>query len=161
MIAHGEMDGTSDSLVVEVHTPQAIAQAIELSSHVKRAMKTLEALNVSNLYPGFDLLSIRDGRIDRLIELKSSAVDARVQEMSWNEWKSAANSKISEQFWLYVVGNLRSDLAGAMPYVRAINNPFGTLNAATVENRQLRRAVQLRVREFEKAEHLSLAIQPK
>lgn len=161
VIAHGEMDGTSDSLVVEVHTPQAIAQAIELSSHVKRAMKTLEALNVSNLYPGFDLLSIRDGRIDRLIELKSSAVDARVQEMSWNEWKSAANSKISEQFWLYVVGNLRSDLAGAMPYVRAINNPFGTLNAATVENRQLRRAVQLRVREFEKAEHLSLAIQPK
>ena len=101
VIAHGEIDGTNDSLVVEVHTPQAIAQAIaqaiELSSHVKRAMKTLEALNVSNLYPGFDLLSIRDGRIDRLIELKSSAVDARVQEMSWNEWKSAANSKISEQ----------------------------------------------------------------
>ena len=103
-------------------------------------------------------VSIRDGDIDRLIELKSSGVDARVQAMSWNEWKSAANSKLQERFWLYLAGNLRADLEHAVPFVRAIKDPFGTLSGETVEEKQIRRAVQLRVREFETAERLNLAV---
>ena len=40
-------------------------------------------------WPGFDLLSLdADGRLDRMIELKSSKVSARTQECTWNEWKS-------------------------------------------------------------------------
>ncbi|WP_420618086.1 hypothetical protein [Candidatus Poriferisocius sp.] len=54
-------------------------------------MKDLEDRGVSRTHPGFDLLSIRGGEIDRLIELKSSGVDAKVQAMSWNEWKSASD----------------------------------------------------------------------
>ena len=36
--------------------------------------------------------------------------------------------------------------------------PFGSLVADEVEEQQLRRAVQLRVREFTKAEHLDLGV---
>lgn len=111
---------------------------------------------MSRLYPGFDILTIAKGKPDRLIELKSSGVDARVQAMSWNEWKTARASGMRSLFWLYLVGNLRSDLAHAVPFVRAIRDPFGTLVADEVDEHQLRRAVQLRVREFSEAEHLDL-----
>lgn len=147
-----------DTLVVDVHTPAAIARALELSVVVKRVMENLGASGVSRSYPGFDLLSIRGGEIDRLIELKSSSVDARVQEMSWNEWKSASHSDLSSNFWLYLVGNLRADLENAPPFVRAIKDPFGSLASKKVEGQQFRRAVQLRVREFETAEHLNLTV---
>lgn len=60
----------------------------------------LEAKGVSRLYPGFDVLVIADGAPDRLIELKSSGVDAYVQTMSWNEWKSARASHLRRLFWL-------------------------------------------------------------
>ena len=149
---------TRDTLVVEVHTPKAIARAEALSETVKRVMQELEVQGISRVHPGFDLLSIRDGEIDRLIELKSSGVDARVQAMSWNEWKSASNSSLRSKFWLYLVGNLRADLDHASPYVRAINDPFGSLASETVEDQQLKRSVQLRVREFASAEHLELTV---
>lgn len=58
----------------------------------------------------------------------------------------------------YLVGNLRADLPSATPYVRAIQDPFGTLAAGEVEREELRRAVQLRVREFKRAEHLDLGV---
>jgi hypothetical protein len=61
-------------------------------------------------------------------------------------------------FWLYLVGNLRADLHHAAPFVRAIHDPFGTLRSDEVEEHQLRRAVQLRVREFNEAEHLDLGV---
>ena len=61
-------------------------------------------------------------------------------------------------FWLYLAGNLRADLANAPPYLRAICDPFGSLVGETVEDRQVRRAVQLRVREFTTAEHLDLTV---
>ena len=162
-ITDGELDGvtgsrTHDTLIVEVHTPAAIAQAEQLSETVERVMKGLGAHGISRIHPGFDLLSIRGGDIDRLIELKSSGVDARVQAMSWNEWKSASRSELRARFWLYLVGNLRADLDHASPYVRAINDPFGSLVSETVEDQQLRRAVQLRVREFATAEHLDLTV---
>lgn len=124
----------------------------------KQVLLELEAEGVSRLYPGFDILTIADGKPDRLIELKSSGVDARVQAMSWNEWKTARASNMRDRFWLYLVGNLRSDLAHAVPFVRAIGDPFGSLVADEVEEQQLRRAVQLRVREFSKAEHLDLGV---
>ena len=149
---------SGDSLVVEVHTPRAVARAEALSEVVNGVMKELEAHGISRVHPGFDLLTIRDGEIDRMIELKSSGVDARVQAMSWNEWKSASRSSLRAKFWLYLVGNLRADLDHASPYVRAINDPFGSLVSETVEDRRLQRAVQLRVREFIEAEHLDLTV---
>ena len=78
--------------------------------------------------------------------------------MSWNEWKSASYSSLRSKFWLYLVGNLRADLDHASPYVRAINDPFGSLASETVEDQQLKRSVQLRVREFATAEHLDLTV---
>lgn len=158
IIADGSLHGLGDNLIVEVHTPAAIARAEEQSGAVKKVMRELESSGVSRVHPGFDLLAIRDGEIDRLIELKSSGVDARVQAMSWNEWKSASRSDLRTRFWLYLAGNLRADLGHAAPYLRAINDPFGSLAGETVEDRQVRRAVQLRVREFATAEHLDLTI---
>ncbi len=154
----GDGSQADDTLVVAVHTPAAIVRAKELSNVVNRVMEDLETTGVSRVHPGFDLLSIRGGEIDRLIELKSSGVDARVQAMSWNEWKSASRSDLRDSFWLYLVGNLRADLVHASPFIRAINDPFGSLESQTVENQQLRRAVQLRVREFTTAEHLDLTV---
>lgn len=78
--------------------------------------------------------------------------------MSWNEWKSASHSALRSNFWLYLAGNLRADLDHASPYLRAICDPFGSLVGETVEDRQVRRAVQLRVREFNTAEHLDLTV---
>lgn len=92
------------------------------------------------------------------IELKSSGVDARVQVMSWNEWKTARASDLRTAFWLYLVGNLRSDIPHAAPYIRAIRDPFGSLVADEFSEQQLRRAVQLRVREFKQAEHLDIGV---
>jgi hypothetical protein len=119
------------------------------------AFESLRLRGISLVHPGFDILTVVDGEIDRLIELKSSAVDARVQSMTWNEWKSASQSDIRERFWLYLVGNLRVDIA-APPFLRAIRDPFGSLYSEEVLDERITRAVQLRVREFEQAEHLFL-----
>jgi hypothetical protein len=146
------------SVIVDVHTPAAIARAEEVSDVAKRVLAELEDAGISRVFPGFDILTIKEGKADRLIELKSSGVDARVQNMSWNEWKSASRSDLRPLFWLYLVGNLRADIPGTVPYLRAINDPFGSLIGETVEDHQVRRAVQLRVREFKTAEHLDLTV---
>ena len=156
--ATADLEGAGSNLVVDVHSPATIRAAVETSSVVANVMTGLESLGISGLYPGFDILTVVDGRPDRLIELKSSGVDARVQVMSWNEWKTAKASKLRSSFWLYLVGNLRADLPHALPYVRAIHDPFGTLVANEVSDHQVRRAVQLRVREFKHAEHLDLGV---
>ena len=126
IIANGTMLGEGHNLIVEVHSPAAIRKAQEFSAAVENAMNDLEAKGVSRVHPGFDLLAICDGEIERLIELKSSGVDARVQAMSWNEWKSASHSDLRRNFWLYLAGNLRADLGHASPYLRAIHDPFGS-----------------------------------
>ena len=77
--------------------------------------------------------------------------------MSWKEWKSARGSNLRANFWLYLVGNLRSDLAAARPFVRAIQDPFGAL-LSTVVTAPVRRAVQLDVRRFEQAEFMELDV---
>jgi hypothetical protein len=149
------------ALVVDVHSPAAIRSAEAANAAVATVIGELETRGISRLYPGFDILTIADGKPDRLIELKSSGVDARVQVMSWNEWKTARASDMRDAFWLYLVGNLRADLPHATPYVRAIHDPFGTLVSDEITEQQLRRAVQLRVREFEQAEHLDLGVAPR
>ncbi|HAM23351.1 MAG TPA: hypothetical protein DCQ04_14015 [Actinobacteria bacterium] len=149
----------AESLVVDVHSPEAIRTAEACSPVVKKILLELEKAGVSRLFPGFDLLTIRAGRAERLIELKSSGVDARVQAMSWNEWKTARQSHLRSLFWLYLAGKLRADLGHASPYLRAINDPFGALVADVVEEHQVRRAVQLRVREFAIAEQLDITVE--
>jgi hypothetical protein len=144
-----------DTIVVDVSTPAAVQRAKAASVVFKSVFEKLRAEGVSELHPGFDILTITEGKLDRAIELKSSGVDARVQAMSWNEWKSASKSALRDAFWLYLVNNLRADLPAA-PYVRAINDPFGTLLGEETADATVRRAVQLRVREFEQAEELVL-----
>ena len=156
--ATDHLDDVAATLVVDVHSPAVIQAAVATNVVVKRVLDDLAAVGVSQLYPGFDILTIANGKPDRLIELKSSGVDARVQVMSWNEWKTARASDLRASFWLYLVGNLRSDLPHAVPYIRAIHDPFGSLVADEVSEQQLRRAVQLRVREFKQAEQLDLGV---
>lgn len=156
--ATADLQDAGANLVVDVHSPATIDAAVGTSNVVAAVMTDLEALGISRVYPGFDILTIANGRPERLIELKSSGVDAQVQVMSWNEWKTAKASRLRASFWLYLVGNLRADLPHALPYVRAIHDPFGTLVANEISDHQVRRAVQLRVREFKHAEHLDLGV---
>jgi hypothetical protein len=142
-------------LIVDVSSPEMIAAATAQSAIVKSAFEDLARDGVSGLYPGFDILTIKDGDIDRMIELKSSGVDAQVQAMSWNEWKTA-RGKLRGKFWLYLVGNLRADLQNAAPFIRAVSDPFGTLAASEQEDTIRKRTVQLRVREFAAADQLTL-----
>jgi len=157
----GEPDD-ADVLVVDVSSPKMIDAAAKQSRVVQAALDELRDQGISPLYPGFDILTISDGKIDRMIELKSSGVDAQVQAMSWNEWKTAQGI-LRSHFWLYLVGNLRADLPNTAPFVRAVHDPFGTLESATHEDTIRKRSIQLRVREFAAADQLTLtirAIQP-
>jgi hypothetical protein len=149
----------AEVLIVDVSSPEMIAAATAQSAIVKSALENLACDGVSRLYPGFDILTIKDGSIDRMIELKSSGVDAQVQAMSWNEWKTAGG-RLRSRFWLYLVGNLRADLQNAAPFVRAVSDPFGTLMASEQEDTIRRRTVQLRVREFAAADQLTLQVRP-
>jgi hypothetical protein len=100
----GDEQTDATSLVVDVHTPEAIRAAEHASPTARAVLADLEREGVSRLFPGFDLLVIADAAAERLIELKSSGVDAYVQAMSWNEWKTARASHIRGRFWLYLVG---------------------------------------------------------
>lgn len=150
----------ADVLIVDVSSPKMIAAAVEQSNVVKHAFSQLAEQGISELYPGFDILTIKSGTIDRMIELKSSGVDAQVQAMSWNEWKTAQGG-LRSHFWLYLVGNLRADLQNSAPFVRAIQDPFGTLNSSKSEDIFRKRTVQLRVREFAAADQLTLELRRK
>ena len=154
----------SNALVFDLSTPDRIARARLASGKFNSAMNTLkDEFGVSPDWPGFDVLTL-DPRVpdllDRLIELKSSGVASRVQEMTWNEWKTAASSALRARFYLYLVGNLRSDLAGCKPFIHTIRNPFEQLIAEVQVNRTLSRKVQLTVHDFKEAEHLDLSVRP-
>ena len=101
---------------------------------------------------------MKAGGVGRLIELKSSGVSSRVQEMSWNEWKSAGSNTLGQHYYLYLVGNLRSDIDGAVPFVRTIRNPFEQLRADIRADRTVTRKVQLALHYFDEAEHLNLTV---
>jgi hypothetical protein len=149
----------ADVLIVDVSSPGMIMEAISQSAVVKAVFERLQGQGVSDLFPGFDILTIAGTEIDRMIELKSSGVDAQVQAMSWNEWKTAGGN-VRHRFWLYLVGNLRADLQGAAPFVRAVQDPFGTLASSKSEDVIRKRTVQLRVREFAAADELRLSLRP-
>ena len=150
-----------DALVFDVSTPDAVEEARQKSNRLNQAFNWLKDFGVVPDWPGFDILTL-DSRlpnsIDRMIELKSSGVASRVQEMTWNEWKTAKASKIREQFYLYLVGNLRSDLPAAKPYIRTIRNPFAQMIPDIKVSRAAVKKVQLSVNEFEEAEHLDLSV---
>ncbi|ORW24044.1 hypothetical protein AWC18_03690 [Mycolicibacter nonchromogenicus] len=132
-----------------------IKAAIQQSEVVKKVFRTLMDNGISELYPGFDVMTVVGGGIDRMIELKSSTGDARTQAMSWNEWKTAGS--LRHRFWLYLVGNLRADVDNA-PFVRAVQDPFGTLASSTQDDTIRKRTVLLRVHEFEAADQLTLTV---
>jgi hypothetical protein len=147
----------ADVLIVDVSSPSMIKEAVSQSPVVKAVFETLRSEGISDLFPGFDILTINGTEIDRMIELKSSGVDAQVQAMSWNEWKTAGGN-VRHRFWLYLVGNLRADLQDAIPFVRAVQDPFGTLASSKSEDVIRKRTVQLRVKEFEAADELTLSL---
>lgn len=142
-------------LIVDVSSPRMIKAAMEQSDVVKQVFHTLTTAGISEVYPGFDVMTVVNGEVDRMIELKSSTSDARTQDMSWNEWKTAG--ALRHRFWLYLVGNLRADTNNA-PFVRAVQDPFGTLESATLDDTIRKRTVQLRVREFKAADQLTLTM---
>ncbi len=154
-------DDQPDALVFDVSTLNAVARARASSKPFEDAFAVLEKHGLSVQAPGFDILTLNPNRVDhldRLIELKSSGVSARLQEMSWNEWKSARNSELRKLFYLYLVGNLRSDLGDAVPFVRAVHDPFATIWAEEVEQNSSSRKIQLKVTQFTAAEHLDLGV---
>jgi hypothetical protein len=151
-----------DDYVFDVSSPDKIAQALRASPSFNAAMLYLnQGHGISLEWPGFDVLTLDPkaaGGVGRLIELKSSGVSSRVQEMSWNEWKSAGLNVLGQCYYLYLVGNLRSDIDGAVPFVRTIRNPFEQLRADIRADRTVNRKLQLAVHYFDEAEHLDLTV---
>lgn len=137
--------------VFEVDTKHNIKQARD--SNI--AGPVIEMLNreigLPLPYPGFDILTVNPetGTADRLIELKSSGNDTRTPGISWNEWKTARTTDVSDLFYLYIVGNLRKDIQ-ADPYVREIPNPFELLRAETEERTETKREVKVDITRFRK-----------
>jgi hypothetical protein len=156
---------TSDAAgayVFDVSTPEAIEVARTASPMFADVFAYLLEHGLNAAHPGFDILTVDPagvGQPDRLIELKSSGVKATFQTMTWNEWKTARGSRLRNSFYLYLVGNLRSDLVGVQPFVRTIQDPFGTLLAEEQEEVRVTRSVRLDLRQFKEAEHLDLKVQ--
>lgn len=155
-------DPQPEALVFDVSSPDKIARARKSCQHFEASIQKLSnVFGISPEWPGFDVLTLdtrNPDQIDRLIELKSSGVNSRVQEMSWNEWKSAGSSALKASFYLYLVGNLRSDIQSTLPFVRTIRNPFEQLAAEVRVGHSVSRKVQLSVDLFKEAEHLVLSV---
>jgi len=130
------------------------------SGRFTQAMERLRVWGISVDAPGFDILTLdekEESDLGRLIELKSSGVNARSLDMTWNEWKSARTDELRRHFYLYLVGNLRADIDAA-PFIRAIRDPFGELLATEKSDRSARRKVSLDVQAFGQAEFQSLEV---
>jgi hypothetical protein len=151
-------------LVFNVSKPEFVESARSKSNQFHAAMSWLHAtFGVVPDWPGFDILTLdlrAPNSVDRMIELKSSGVASRIQEMTWNEWKTAKASTLRDRFYLYLVGNLRADLTAAQPYIRTIRNPFEQMVADVQVARSVQKKVQLAVHEFREAEHLDLTVKP-
>ena len=159
---HSNDSTQPNAFVFDISTPDRIDRARSASVLFDLAVKKLHnEFKISTEWPGFDVLTLDPrlpDRLDRLIELKSSGVASRIQEMTWNEWKTATSSTLRSRFYLYLVGNLRSDLDGSTPYIRTIKNPFEQLIADVQVNHAVSRKVQLAVNLFKEAEHLDLSV---
>lgn len=151
----------STAQIFDVSTPAKIRAAREASANLREALAFMADHGVSGDWPGVDIISLDSvdpTRPSRLIELKSSGVNATVQAMTWNEWKTARHSAMRDRFYLYLVGNLRSDLAGVRPYLRSIRDPFAALLSEVTSTTHTTRRVQLHVTQFQEAEYLELEI---
>jgi hypothetical protein len=151
----------ADALVFDVSTVLARDAAMKSSPAARAAFAALKARDVSMDAPGFDILSLdptRPDALDRLIELKSSGGNARLQGMTWNEWKTARKSDLRPLFYLYLVGNLRSDLDDAVPFIKMIRDPFESVWAEEQHHQATSRKVQLNVGLFTQAEMLKLGV---
>jgi hypothetical protein len=147
--------------VFDVSTLSTIDQARNAHSQFAETLRALQEVGLSADTPGFDILTL-DPRAaataERLIELKSSGTNTKKQEMTWNEWKAAQESALRPYFYLYLVGQLRSDVPDCAPFIRAVHDPFASLIAEMLEHRATTKKVQLDVGSFATAEHLDLAI---
>ncbi len=79
-------------------------------------------------WPGFDLLSRREGMEPRDIEVKGRA-DTGGVELRENEWAKACN--LRERYWLYVV----FDCATPRPCLMRVRDPFAKLLVGERESR--------------------------
>ena len=153
---------SDETLVFDVSTPAAILAASTASPRFKAVLEHLSSCDVAPNFPGFDVMTLAPGSSiwpERIIELKSSGVHARVQEMTWNEWKTAQHSQVRPYFYLYLVGNLRADLPNAPPFIRTVHDPFANLwNTTTTTETTVRRTVQLNTQEFDAVEELTLGV---
>jgi hypothetical protein len=153
-----------EAVVFDVSTAGAIERAWDECQTFRGVLTRLMDRGIQRLFPGFDILTIDPGDAaahDRLIELKSSGVNARLQSMTWNEWKTARDSTLRDRFYLYLVSNLRRDLGDAVPYLRAIRDPFGSLWNQEVIESSVKRTIQLNVAEFDTADELALQVRPR
>ncbi|MEO1936561.1 MAG: DUF3883 domain-containing protein, partial [Myxococcales bacterium] len=146
---------------------EAIVRARQSCPRFDAALRSLvDQHGTSAEYPGFDILSLNTSElspdpflsISRLIELKSSGVRARVQEMTWNEWKTAKNGLLAEKYWLYLMGNLRSDLSDSRPFLQMVHNPFARIRAVAVAEHSLKRKIQIHTGQFVEAEIIDLRV---
>jgi len=69
---------------------------------------------------GADYVAVRDGEIDRYIEIKSSKGNKDVFDMTRNERIAAMKPDIGSMYWIYVVEHLGD---GQDPTVTAVWNP--------------------------------------
>jgi len=94
---------SDEALVFDVSTPAAIMAASTASPRFKAVLEHLGSCDVAPNFPGFDVMTLAPGNSiwpERMIELKSSGVHARIQEMTWNEWKTAQHSQVRPYFYL-------------------------------------------------------------
>lgn len=154
-------DPQTDAAVFDVSTYARVAEAQGRSETFRRAMDGLHGKHgLMPGWPGFDILTLDPASpdlIDRMIELKSSGVASRVQNMTWNEWKAAKDSRLRDRYFLYLVGNLRKDL-DAVPFIRTLRDPFGQLVSEVQQDRSTQQRIQLLVDRFREAEHLELTV---
>ena len=149
----------SGALIFDFSTLEVIDAARQRSPAVRAALEGLQAVGINPQAPGFDVLTLApDGEVDRLIELKSSGTRSNTQELSFNEWETARIPALRTRFFLYLVGNLRSDLPGAAPFLRSIQDPFGTLWAEEHSEQGARKRVRLDVTGFVTAVELRLGV---
>ena len=152
-----------NAFVFDVSSPELIDRAKDHSPRFAKALTYLTSPpnSVDPQYPGCDILTIgvdQNAPVDRLIELKSSGVQARTQAMTWNEWKTAQSDELRSHFYLYLAGNLRSDLPGAAPFLRTVHDPYETMRSEKQEEHTRTRKVVLYVSEFDQAEELKLGL---
>jgi hypothetical protein len=147
--------------VFDVSSPELIGVSTERSPRFANAMTYLLGHGVDSRHPGCDILTIGSDQrspVDRLIELKSSGVHSRTQAMTWNEWKTAQSADLRSHFYLYLAGNLRSDLPDARPFLRTVHDPYESMRSEEQEEETRSRKVVLYVSEFDEAEELELGL---